>query len=294
MIALLLVALAAPVRAERADAEFSAVLEAARADMSGRAAAAKSAAAPPQTPSQARAQIKVLLKDKGVPDAYADAVFDDPRLKIYPEIPGKFEGGTTKPEAVPYEQYRKYFMTEERIAAGARFMRDHAALLKEVEARGKVDGGLLTGLVAVETYYGTRVGTYSVFDALYTIVLKVPSRSSWAARECAAVIAMAYAQKLDAHAIPGSYAGAFGYVQFEPTSYQHFAVDFDGDGQKRLDQWPDALGSAANYLRLSGYRQGDPFTPESSIGRSLYSYNHSENYVRVILELRAAIMKRLP
>jgi membrane-bound lytic murein transglycosylase B len=70
-------------------------------------------------------------------------------------------------------------------------------------------------------------------------------------------------------------------------------VDADGDGRRGLFGWADALGSAANYLVRHGYRTGEPFTPESAIGRAVYAYNHSENYVRVVLELRAEL-KALP
>lgn len=71
-------------------------------------------------------------------------------------------------------------------------------------------------------------------------------------------------------------------------------MDFDGDGRTRLDEWPDALGSAANYLVRHGYDASSAFEPGSAIGRSIYAYNHSENYVRAMLELRAEILKRLP
>ncbi|MDE2490138.1 MAG: lytic murein transglycosylase [Elusimicrobia bacterium] len=248
---------------------------------------------PSLTPAQAHAKIEADLVGSGVPASYADAVFADPRARIYPQIPGYFGGGSATAE-IPYDQYQKYVLTASRISMGAQFVRDHRALLAQVEARTGVDGTLLTALAGVETLYGTNTGRFQVIDALDTIVQKVPRLSDWAAREAAAFLEMTYAQGLDAHAVLGSYAGAFGYVQFEPSSYQRFAVDFDGDGSKRLDQWPDALGSAAHYLVLAGYRTGAPFTPDSPIGRSLFAYNHSDNYVRGILDLRAAILQRLP
>jgi membrane-bound lytic murein transglycosylase B len=55
----------------------------------------------------------------------------------------------------------------------------------------------------------------------------------------------------------GSWAGAMGHTQFIPTTYEAYAIDFDGDG--RRDVWTspaDALGSAANYLRVSGWLSG--------------------------------------
>jgi len=55
----------------------------------------------------------------------------------------------------------------------------------------------------------------------------------------------------------GSWAGAMGQVQFMPSSFQSYAVDYDGDG--RIDIWNnvgDALASGANYLARSGW-EGD-------------------------------------
>ncbi len=290
---LALAALAAAPSAARAgslEEDVRGEISAMRAELGPAMAAAKVAPAP----AQARALVKARLAGSGVPDAYADRVFDDPRARLFPDIPGKFETPAGPVAPVPYKEYRKYFITEANIAAGVRFVGDHRGLLDAVEARYRVDGALLTALVSVETRYGTVVGKYPVFDALNTIIQEVPSRSAWAVGEEAEFLKMTYAQGLDAHAVLGSYAGAFGFVQFEPSTYNAKAVDFDGDGRKRLDEWPDALGSCANYLALAGYEAGAPFTPESSIGRSLFSYNHSDNYVRVILELRGEILKRLP
>lgn len=247
-----------------------------------------------KTPAEALALIKAKLAGSGVPDSYADAVFADPRAKLYPDIPPKFGTPTAPVPPVPYDQYRKYFVTPSNLAAGVKFIQDHRALLQSIEARYRVDGALLVGLVCVETRYGTAAGKYQVIDALNTIVQKVPQRSDWAAREAAAFLKMTHAQGMDAHATLGSYAGAFGFVQFEPSTYDLVAVDFDGDGARRLDQWPDALASAANYLSRAGYRAGDPFTTGSSVGKSLRAYNHSDNYVQVILDLREEILKLNP
>ncbi len=259
------------------------------------ALAAQRAAAAVQSPSdQARALIKAKLAGSGVPDPYVDSVFADPRATLYADIPAKF-GTPTKPvPPVPYDQYRRYFVTDANLNAGVRFVRDHRDLLDAVQARYKVDGVLLVGLVCVETRFGTATGKYRVFDALNTIVQQVPQRSAWAAREAAEFLKMTYGQHMDAHGVLGSYAGAFGFVQFEPSTYNLVAVDFDGDGQRRLDQWPDALASAANYLVRAGYDPNAPFTASSKIGRSIFSYNHSDNYVQVILDLREEILKRNP
>jgi hypothetical protein len=58
----------------------------------------------------------------------------------------------------------------------------------------------------------------------------------------------------------GSWAGAFGQTQFMPSTFQKVAVDFDGDGRRDIvGSVPDALGSAANYLKRAGWESGRPW-----------------------------------
>src|SRR5579885_857818 len=137
--ALLVLLAAAPARA--ADADFESRLADLRASVLASVLAAKPGPLP--TPAQARARLKARLAGSGVPDSYVDAVLDDPRAKLYPDVPGRFGGTGPAPGEPPYDQYRKYFLTEARIAAGAQFVRDHRALVSEVEARTGVDGVLL-------------------------------------------------------------------------------------------------------------------------------------------------------
>jgi hypothetical protein len=45
-----------------------------------------------------------------------------------------------------------------------------------------------------------------------------------------------------------------------PTTFQRLAVDMDGDGRRDIvGSVPDALGSAANYLRHAGWAKGEPW-----------------------------------
>src|SRR3546814_11258067 len=62
-----------------------------------------------------------------------------------------------------------------------------------------------------------------------------------------------------AAAMTGSWAGAMGQLQFIPSTFVNFAVDYDGDGHR--DIWPnlpDGFASAANYLSQEGWRGDRP------------------------------------
>jgi membrane-bound lytic murein transglycosylase B/pimeloyl-ACP methyl ester carboxylesterase len=280
-----------PARAQAfSEAGFAAALHAGFAE-AGRTAKSQrpAAAADAKTPEQVRAGVVARLNGR-VPAAAVNAFFADPRLVVIPSIPDRFG----KPgEALPYDEYRRIFINPQSLAAGARFLADNRGTLAATEGRFGVDAYLLAAHAGVETRFGAYTGKMPIGAALWTIALKVPRRSDWAVRELAELLVFAAAEQADPHAWLGSYAGAFGLVQFMPSSANAYAVDADGDGRRGLFGWADALGSAANYLARHGYRAGEPFTPESAIGRAVYAYNHSENYVRVVLELRAEL-KALP
>jgi len=286
-----LLVLAGPVRAQGfGDAGFAAALQAGLAEAGLRARAQRAAAAPDaKTPEQVRRGVDAALRGR-VPAAAVDAFFADARLRVIDGIADRF----AKPgESLPYAEYRKLFINPASLAAGARFLAAQKADLAAAETRFGVDAYLLASHAGVETRFGSYTGKLPIGAALWTIALKVPRRSDWAVRELAELLIFAAAEGEDAHAWNGSYAGAFGLTQFMPSSANAYAVDADGDGRRGLFGWPDALGSTANYLARHGYRAGEPFTPESAIGRAVYAYNHSESYVRVVLELREEL-KALP
>lgn len=241
------------------------------------------------TPEEVRRKVEAAL-DPRVPAGFVDEAFRSPLTRPLEGIEDRF--GRTPERNGTYEQYRRYFMTEERIAAGARFIVENQPLLAEVERRFGVDPGLLTAFVGIETFYGRRAGTFGVFNALYTITMKVPSRSDWAAKELAAYLRFVWEDGFAVHSILGSYAGAFGFGQFIPSSWNAYSVDFDGDGRRRHDQWPDVLGSVANYVVRHNYEPGGSYERNSRNWWAIYAYNHSEFYVRVVIELRAAVLAR--
>ena len=50
--------------------------------------------------------------------------------------------------------------------------------------------------------------------------------------------------------------------------------------------WPDVLGSIANYLRMNGYSaNSSDYNKEGDIYKSVFAYNHADNYVMAVLEL---------
>jgi membrane-bound lytic murein transglycosylase B len=81
-------------------------------------------------------------------------------------------------------------------------------------------------------------------------------RSSYFRNELLAALKILDAGHVTPERMRGSWAGAMGHPQFMPSNFDRLAVDMTGDG--RRDIWgsiPDALGSIANYLARSGWRE---------------------------------------
>ena len=229
------------------------------------------------------------LSDSAVPRSFVRRALFNPKTKIIPAILGLFHRPAEK---MPYEEYRKRFMTKPNIDFGAAFYQKHAKLLSQIQKNYPVDPLILVSLVGVETRWGHVTGNIPVISALYTIAAKIPALSDWARQELAAYMELCYKGNISPQSIKGSYAGAFGYFQFMPSSYNAYAVDFDGDGVKSWKSWPDVLASVAHYLIAHGYAPGDS-GPGSAIWNSVYAYNPSDNYVQAVLELREKISDKL-
>jgi hypothetical protein len=72
-----------------------------------------------------------------------------------------------------------------------------------------------------------------------------------------------------------SSAGAIGWMQFMPATWNLYEVDGDGDGDKQPNDPWDAIFTAANYLHASG--------APGNIRTAIFAYNHASWYVDQVL-----------
>ena len=155
-----------------------------------------------------------------------------------------------------------------------------------------VDLFLILSIVGVESNYGRHRGEFTVFNALYTQIAKMPRRTKWAKKEMVEYLVYCYTDSIPPHSIKGSYAGAFGYGQFIPSSFNAYAADGNGDGVRMPYEWVDVFASVGNYLLKNGYPVSNPAN-EKQVYKSVYAYNHADNYVKAVLELRDELKKSI-
>jgi murein DD-endopeptidase MepM/ murein hydrolase activator NlpD len=78
-----------------------------------------------------------------------------------------------------------------------------------------------------------------------------------------------------------SSAGALGWMQFMPATWQEWGVDADHDGYANPYSPQDAIFAAARYLQASG--------AEHDLARAIFAYNNADWYVAEVL-LRARML----
>ncbi|MDD5628210.1 MAG: lytic murein transglycosylase, partial [Elusimicrobia bacterium] len=151
----------------------------------------------------------------------------------------------------------------------------------------------ILGILGVETTWGRNTGGHPLRDTLTTLAGQLgpngrPTRRALQAQRDLAALTRLTARgdlgDLKPTQVRGSWAGAMGVPQFLPTSWEAYSRDSDGGGRDPFS-FPDSVLSVANYLNRHGYA--------SSVPRSIYGYNHSQQYVDKVLGLSAQIKPSL-
>jgi membrane-bound lytic murein transglycosylase B len=160
-------------------------------------------------------------------------------------------------------EYMDSAVTQDRISQGQAALRRHTALLSRIEARYGVPPEIVVAIWGIETSYGANRGRTPTLATLATLA-KDGRRGPFFEAQLLDALKIVQAGDKDPAQMVGSWAGAFGHVQFMPSSYLAYAVDFTGDGRRDLwsDDPSDALASAAHYLVQRGWTRGEPWAIE--------------------------------
>lgn len=168
---------------------------------------------------------------------------------------------SSQPEfTTPMWDYIDGRVTADRIARGKRAVGANQALFEAAGRAYGVDPYILAAIWGMETDYGAVLGNSRlirpVIRSLATLVHQ--RRGRLKEDEADFVAALLLAQQLgDPLALVGSWAGAIGHLQVNPSNVIAHGADGDGDGRVDLNgSLADALATSAKFLRDLGYRPG--------------------------------------
>ncbi len=178
-----------------------------------------------------------------------------------------------------WDLYEAIHLKASKIDKGASFLHQHRDVFQRAYEKFGVEPEYIAAIIGIESHYGEHTGKFPVFDTLTTLAFETNRRQRFFKSELKEFLLMTQKEQVDPTKVMGSYAGAIGLGQFMPSSYKSFAVDFNGDGKKRIHNTEDAIGSVAYYLSRHKWHKGEAVAVRVSYPGKRYDkttgYNHT-------------------
>ena len=167
------------------------------------------------------------------------------------------------PKVIEYDRFQPEFYedtktyvgkraSKKKVQKGVNFFIKNENLINQVEKKYEIEKELLLSLMGIETNYGTYVGKMDILSSLATLSFD-ERRSEFFSKELITLLKLIDTNIIDYKTLYGSWAGAFGFFQFMPSTIKNHAIDYNDDNYIDLKNPNDAYASAANYLRNMGW-----------------------------------------
>jgi lytic murein transglycosylase len=181
-----------------------------------------------------------------------------------------------------FEQFSGRMVSPDRLRKGANMLKRYGSILQRIEGRYDVPGEVLVAIWGLESDYGVNQGKYPTLQSLATLAYDC-RRSERFRAELLDALRIVDRGDLTSGEMIGAWAGEIGQMQFLPSVYFRFAVDFEGYGRRDLIHSAlNALASTANYLKNYGWVSGKPWTEGAANFPVLQKWNESEVYAKTV------------
>jgi len=169
------------------------------------------------------------------------------------------------PDVIKYDRYQPEFYEDtktyiskrssnKKVKKGLDFYNKNIKLINDVENKYKIEKELLLSLMGIETNFGTYVGKMDILSSLATLSYD-KRRSEFFTKELLILLKLIDSNQIDYETLYGSWAGAFGFFQFMPSTIKNHAIDYNKDNYIDLKNPFDAYASAGNYLNNMGWKK---------------------------------------
>tara|TARA_B100001093_G_C26814901_1_gene1009265 strand:+ start:943 stop:1944 length:1002 start_codon:yes stop_codon:yes gene_type:complete len=172
------------------------------------------------------------------------------------------------PNVIKYDRYQPEFYEDtktyvskrtsnKKVSQGLKLYKKNIKLINLIENEFDIEKELLLSLMGIETNFGSYVGKMDIISSLATLSFD-KRRSEFFTNELLILLKLIQSNKVDYKTLYGSWAGAFGYFQFMPSTMKNYAIDYDNNDFVDLKNNIDAFASAANYLEKIGWKKNQP------------------------------------
>lgn len=200
-------------------------------------------------------------------------------------LPNILKLDLAQPEFInPFLDYYQKRVDNSKIIRGRELLVKYEYLLNQIEDQYGVPKSLLVAFWGMETNYGSYQGDIDTISALATLAYD-GRRSEFFRDQLLDAMRILDAGHIKLNQFHGSWAGAFGNMQFMPSTFMNYAID--GDGDNRIDivnSTTDAFASAANYLSQVGWRKDEPAMIEVQLPPNFDWENAQYNLRKTMIE----------
>jgi len=172
------------------------------------------------------------------------------------------------PNVIKYDRYQPEFYEDtktyiqkrtsnKKVTSGMLLYSKNLDLINKVEDEFNIEKELMLALMGIETNFGTYVGKMDILSSLATLSFD-KRRSKFFTDELITLLKLIESEKVNYKTLFGSWAGAFGFFQFMPSTINNYAIDYNNDNKVNLKNNVDAFASAANYLKKIGWKKNEP------------------------------------
>ena len=187
----------------------------------------------------------------------SEKTFDETMSKVI-FIPKVIKYDRFQPEF--YEDTKTYVTkrsSKQKVKKGVEIYTVNKNFINSIEERFLIEKDLLLALMGIETNFGTYVGKMDILSSLATLSYD-KRRSAFFTKELITILQLVESGVIDYKILYGSWAGAFGYFQFMPSTIKEYAIDYDKNNLIELKSTKDSFASAANYLSQIGWKKNQP------------------------------------
>mgnify|MGYP003690851933 FL=1 len=172
------------------------------------------------------------------------------------------------PDVIKYDRFQPEFYedtktyiskrtSKQKVSAGIKLYELNKDFINSVDNKFSVEKELLLALMGIETNFGTYVGKMDILSSLATLSYD-QRRSDFFTKELITILQLIDEGKINHNILYGSWAGAFGFFQFMPSTIDNYAIDYDKNDIIELKSTKDSFASAANYINKIGWKKNQP------------------------------------
>jgi lytic murein transglycosylase len=190
-----------------------------------------------------------------------------PLMKFDQTVVNKDRGGHVF--AQTFLEFSDRMIAKYRVQSGTQKLQKMKAMFDRIEQQYGVPGPVLVAFWGLETDFGAGIGKLPTLTSVTTLAYDC-RRTELFQTQLLAALKIIQRGDLTPEQMIGPHAGELGQMQFLPTHYVDYGVDFDGDGRRDLlRSSADSLASAANYLSKVGWQRGQPWLEEVRVPREM-------------------------